>query len=213
MCSGCGIGECVNTQELVAKSDPTRVGAEVVRTSPAFCLEDARLIREDIEGGSVDSVVIAACSPSCQYRSLRVQHGAIVERVNIREQVVWSHPPNEPETQEILRTTTCAWVSCGLQKADRSDTVHGSARENRTRGWRRSRPGSLPPLTQLETGFDVVLVEKSHEPGGLRCKATIGSFPKYPPYRDLKPVDIASIIRDSLRSLPNVRTILGRPKS
>ena len=33
-----------------------------VRTSPAFCLEDAQLIRSDIEQQGVDSVVIAACS-------------------------------------------------------------------------------------------------------------------------------------------------------
>jgi quinone-modifying oxidoreductase subunit QmoB len=62
VCSGCGIGECLDTQKLTAIAAQQR--AATVRVSPAFCLEDARLIREDIDQGLVDGVVIAASSGS-----------------------------------------------------------------------------------------------------------------------------------------------------
>jgi quinone-modifying oxidoreductase subunit QmoB len=55
-----------------------------VRTSQAFCLEDAQLIRADVEGAGVDGVVIAACSPRVNADVFRFP-SVFVERVNIRE--------------------------------------------------------------------------------------------------------------------------------
>ncbi len=59
VCKGCGIGECLDIQKLVDIAT-TEFRAPVVRTSPAFCLEDARLIKDDVEQEGVDAVVIAA---------------------------------------------------------------------------------------------------------------------------------------------------------
>ena len=203
VCSGCGIGECVNTQEL------TEIGsnegrAEVVRTSPAFCLEDARLIREDIEGGSVDSVVIAACSPRVNTEVFGFS-GAIVERVNIREQVVWSHPPNQPETQNLANDN----LRMGIVRAQKATvpTPYTEAHERTVLVVGGGAAGLAATIDAAQTGFDVVLVEKSTSLGGYGARLH-REFPKYPPYRDLKPVDIASIIRE-VETLPNVRTILN----
>ena len=99
VCGGCGIGECVDKERLV------RIAAEeyqvsVVKTSPAFCLEDVRLIKEDIEKEGVNAVVIAACSPRVNTDVFALP-SATVERVNLREQVAWSHPPGHEETQSL----------------------------------------------------------------------------------------------------------------
>ena len=61
VCSGCGIGGSVHTPKLMDLATAAAAGGPV-RTSPAFCLEDAGLITRDIEQEGVDSVVIAACS-------------------------------------------------------------------------------------------------------------------------------------------------------
>ncbi|MFQ5851987.1 MAG: heterodisulfide reductase subunit A, partial [Candidatus Binatia bacterium] len=94
VCGGCGISSCLDQDKLVeiAKGE---YKSPVVRTSPAFCLEDAQLIRADIEREDVDSVVIAACSPRVNTDVFGLKN-AFVERVNIREQVAWSHTANHP---------------------------------------------------------------------------------------------------------------------
>ncbi|MCZ6451707.1 MAG: heterodisulfide reductase subunit A, partial [Deltaproteobacteria bacterium] len=97
VCRGCGIGECLDTKKLVGIA-ANEYQISVVRRSPAFCLEDVQLIKDDIEKEGVNSVVIAACSGRVNTDVFSLKP-ATVERVNIREQVVWSHVPNNEETQ------------------------------------------------------------------------------------------------------------------
>lgn len=96
LCRGCGLGECLDVDALV----PLGAAAAVVRTSPAFCLEDARQIGDDVASGKVDAAVIAACSPRVK-TDVFAFSGAAVQRVDLREQVAWSHPPRQPETQAL----------------------------------------------------------------------------------------------------------------
>ncbi|MBV8424267.1 MAG: heterodisulfide reductase subunit A, partial [Candidatus Eremiobacteraeota bacterium] len=111
LCAGCGIGEAVNLGELETVAQ--RAGGPV-RTSPAFCLEDAAKIREDIERDGLDAVVIAACSPRVNRDVFRFE-GTFVERVNWREQVVWSHPAGDAETQSLARD----YLDMGIARAER----------------------------------------------------------------------------------------------
>lgn len=62
ICSGCDIGTCLDAQKL-ADIASAELNIPIVKTSPAFCLEDVQQIKNDIEQEGVDSVVIAACSP------------------------------------------------------------------------------------------------------------------------------------------------------
>ncbi len=82
VCGGCGIRDCLDTEKLVNIASPENA-VSVVRTSPAFCLEDAGLIQEDIERNGVDGVVIAACSPRVNTDVFRFD-SYFVELVNIR---------------------------------------------------------------------------------------------------------------------------------
>lgn len=202
VCSGCGIGECLDTQKLTAiGSNEGR--AAVVRTSPAFCLEDARLIREDIEHGSVDGVVIAACSPRVNTDVFGFT-SAFVERVNIREQVVWSHPPNHQETQNLANDH----LRMGIVRAQKSTlpTPYTEAHERTVLVIGGGTAGLAAAIDAAGTGFDVVLVEKSARLGGYGARLH-KQFPKNPPYRDPKPSDIEARIGE-VGSLPNVRTML-----
>ena len=96
ICSGCDIGTCLDSGKLIDVAT-TENNIPIVRTSPAFCLEDAQMIKDDIEREGVDTVVIAACSPRVNTDVFGFKR-TFEERVNIREQVVWSHPANHPET-------------------------------------------------------------------------------------------------------------------
>jgi quinone-modifying oxidoreductase, subunit QmoB len=100
VCKGCGIGDSVDVDELTSQATNDCPGA-TVKTSSAFCLEDAELIRKDVAEG-VNTVVIAACSPRVKTDVFSLPP-AIVERVNLREQVAWSHPPQHEETQSLAR--------------------------------------------------------------------------------------------------------------
>jgi quinone-modifying oxidoreductase subunit QmoB len=202
VCSGCGIGECLDTPTLTGiGSNDGR--AAVVRTSPAFCLEDARLIREDIERASVDGVVIAACSPRVNADVFGF-NTAFVERVNIREQVVWSHPPNHEETQNLAND----YLRMGIVRAQKATvpTPYTEAHERTVLVVGGGTAGLAAAIDAAQTGFDVVLVEKSARLGGYGARL-YKQFPKHPPYRDLQPLDTEVRIRE-VGSLPNIRTML-----
>ena len=81
-----------------------------IRTSAAFCLEDAALIRADVEREGIDAAVIAACSFRVNADVFRLSP-AFVERVNLREQVAWSHPAGHEETQALAEDTRVRIVS------------------------------------------------------------------------------------------------------
>ncbi len=199
ICSGCDIGTCLDRQKLVDIAT-TEYNTPIVKTSPAFCLEDARLIKEDIEREGVDSVVIAACSPRVNTDVFNFK-GAFVERVNIREQVVWSHPPNHPETQSLAED----YLRMGIVRAQKSTppTPYTEANERTVLVVGGGAAGLAAAVDAAETGFDVVLVEKSATLGGYAARLHM-QFPKRPPYDDPEPVDIHSKIRE-VETLPNVR--------
>jgi quinone-modifying oxidoreductase subunit QmoB len=202
VCSGCGIGECLDVQTLSAIGTNDGRGA-VVRTSPAFCLEDARMIREDVSREGIDGVVIAACSPRVNTDVFRF-NGAFVERVNIREQVVWSHPPNEPETQSLAND----YLRMGIVRAQKATTPtpYTEAHERTVLVIGGGTAGLAAATDAAKTGFDVVLVEKQATLGGYRARLH-RQFPKQPPYREPASLDLEASIRE-ISSLPNVRIFL-----
>ncbi|MHB8146051.1 MAG: FAD-dependent oxidoreductase, partial [Vulcanimicrobiaceae bacterium] len=160
LCSGCGIGEALNLSEL--EEAARRVGGPV-RTSQAFCLEDAALIRDDVEREGLDAVVIAACSPRVNRDVFRMPN-AFVGRVNWREQVVWSHPSGEPETQSLARD----YLEMGIAYAERANHPKPSAKvgERSILVVGGGSAGISAALSAARAGFRVVLIEKEDRLGG-----------------------------------------------
>jgi quinone-modifying oxidoreductase subunit QmoB len=88
LCQGCGIGESLNIEKL---SEVASDEGYSVKTCPALCgREGIELLKKDVAAG-VNTLVLGACSPRVLYDTFRFD-GCIVERVNLREHVVWSHP-------------------------------------------------------------------------------------------------------------------------
>ncbi len=201
VCTGCDIGECLDKQKLMDIA-ATEYSLPIVRTSPAFCLEDARQIRDDIEQEGVDGVVIAACSPRVNTDVFGFD-SAFVERVNIREQVAWTHPPNEEETQSLAED----YLRMGIVRAQKSTapTPYTEANERTVLVVGGGAAGLAAAIAAAEVGFHVVIVERSTSLGGYAARLH-KQFPKRPPYRDPEAPDIESRIRHA-ESLPNVRVL------
>ena len=91
ICEGCGIGEALDVQAIKDVADEEGLTA---KTHPIMCSpEGVDFLKEEIEGG-VNTLVLCACSRRVNYDVFRFE-GCIVDRVNLREGVAWSHPRSE----------------------------------------------------------------------------------------------------------------------
>ena len=203
VCGGCGIGECVDKERLV------RIAAEeyqvsVVKTSPAFCLEDVRLIKEDIEKEGVNAVVIAACSPRVNTDVFALP-SATVERVNLREQVVWSHPPGHEETQSLANDA----LRIGIVRAQktRPPTPFTEANERTVLVIGGGVAGMTAALGAARSSVKAILVEKTPRLGGFAARLW-KQVPKHPPYRDLEEPGVDALIRET-EAHPDIQVLTG----
>jgi quinone-modifying oxidoreductase subunit QmoB len=192
VCGGCGIAECLDQERLaqIARDDSQ---VPVVRTSPAFCLEDVRLIKEDIEKEGVNAVVIAACSPRVNTDVFSLP-GATVERVNIRELVAWSHPPGHEETQSLAND----YLRMGIVRARKvkPPMPYTEAKERSVLVVGGGVAGLSAALGAARAGARVVLVEKEARLGGYAARLR-SQFPKRAPYRDLEDVEVSRLVSEA----------------
>ncbi|MDN5347093.1 MAG: hypothetical protein PWP65_657 [Clostridia bacterium] len=96
------IGQTIDLDRL-AKAMGNKKGVSVCRIHPAWCSEAGlAVLREDVEEGRVNRVVLAACSPREKeiiFRQAAESAGlnpCLIERCNLREQCAWPHR-EEPE--------------------------------------------------------------------------------------------------------------------
>ena len=93
ICTCCVIGDALDIEKLCEV--PKEEGFGNVKTHPFFCgKEGVGLLKKDITDEGVNTLVIAACSRRVNFDIFKFD-GCIVDRVNLREQVVWSHPKTE----------------------------------------------------------------------------------------------------------------------
>jgi len=216
VCTGCGIGECLNTQRL-AEVSANELGVEAVVNPPLCVPEGLDFLRRDIQDAGADQVVIAACSERVNWDvfspdSLQVK---MVERVNIREQVAWSKPANDEETQMLAED----YLRMGMVRAQKSEPpqakVEAAERSLLVVGGGVS--GLTAALEAADSGSDVVLVEKTSNLGGWLARFH-QMYPTRPPYQDLEPADIQSKVtrvqdhpRIKVLAPAEVDKISGRP--
>ena len=203
VCRGCGIGEAIDTQKLVDVAASANAGGPV-RTSAAFCLEDVELIRSDVEQEGVDGVVIAACSLRVNTDVFRLPP-AFVERVNLREQVAWSHPPGHEETQALAEDS----LRMGLVRAQKASPPrpYTEANERTLLVVGGGMAGISAAISAARSGFGVVLVEQAAELGGYAARLH-RQFPTRPPYDALEEPDVGERVRE-LGQLGGVTILTG----
>ncbi|MBB1073053.1 hydrogenase iron-sulfur subunit [Rhodoferax sp. 4810] len=103
LCTGCGIGERLDVQQLTTIA--VREGKLAsCKTHPMLCsAEGVKLIRDDIDAGQVTHMMIAGCSRRAKIEAFNFPTVAI-SRANLREGVIWLRPntdANRETTQEM----------------------------------------------------------------------------------------------------------------
>ena len=191
ICTGCGIGDSLDIEQLgkVATEDN---GVPICRTHPNLCSQEgADLIKKDIESEGANTLMIAACSPRVMYDVFNFEN-CIVERVNIREQVVWSQKSGEEDTlmmaEDYLRMSVAKINAMELpepykpeEEISRGILVVGGGLT-----------GMTSALEAAKAGYLVVLVEKEAQLGGFQNKVKqIATFP----YQDLQDNDLEELIQ------------------
>ena len=204
ICAGCGIKDALNIDAL-ANLASEEYSIDNVKTHDNLCAKEGiDLIKKDIEDG-VNTIVIAACSPRVNYDVFDFGVDKIVERVNLREQVVWSHAPNDEDTQMLAEDA----LRMSIVKANASEPPVPFKAEEEYSNKILVVGGGIAGLTAANeaanAGYEVLLVEKEQRLGGFMTKNK--KRVTYP-YKDLADTGIDELISE-VSGNPKVKVFLG----
>ncbi|PJA49346.1 MAG: heterodisulfide reductase subunit A, partial [Syntrophobacterales bacterium CG_4_9_14_3_um_filter_49_8] len=194
ICTGCEIGESLDVPAL-SKVATSEYKVPICKNNPMLCgKEGSSLITADMEKEGVNTVVIAACSPREKTDVFTYDPTSVcMERVNLREHVVWCHPSQDEDTQMlagdylrmgIIKAQKMAPLEPFSEQIDKTILVVGGGIT-----------GMTSALEAAKAGYDVVLVEKAPELGGW-MKRLWKQYPKSPPYLELQPTGVDEKIKE-----------------
>ncbi len=228
ICTGCGIGDALDMEALCEV--PEEEGLPV-QTHPFLCgKEGVELIKKGIADNGYNTLVIAACSRRVNYDVFNFE-GCIVDRVNLREQCVWSHPRSEfpalteeqkdsEEHFDRLQMLAEDYLKMGMAKVEKINLPEPYQLETLSRkilvvGG--GITGISAALDAAKAGYDVTLIEKEAELGGYAAKLR-KQLPTEDPYESLVPPVIASKIKEledndniTVRTETVIARIAGEP--
>jgi quinone-modifying oxidoreductase, subunit QmoB len=206
ICTGCGIGDALDMEALCEV--PEEEGLPV-KTHPFLCgKEGVELINKGIAEDGYNTLVIAACSRRVNYDVFNFE-GCIVDRVNLREQTVWSHPRSEfpalteeqkdsEEHFDRLQMLAEDYLKMGMAKVEKINLPEPYKLETLNRkilviGG--GITGISAALDAAKAGYDVTIVEKESALGGYAAKMR-KQLPVGDPYESLMPPVIESKIKE-----------------
>ncbi len=179
VCTGCDIGEAIDVAELEEICDDG--GAKTFVTHACLCSpEGVAAIQESAESEGCDGLMLAACSARCKRAEIGFDDSdLIVERVPLREQVVWPQEPQHEDTQMLAEDM----VRMGLARISKlgpplpiDETI-----ESAVLVLGGGLAGMNAALAAAGMHHPVVLVEEKEELGGYLA-GTTHVVPEAPPY-------------------------------
>ena len=193
LCEGCGISDAISLDELEqAVTGEMRV--PLCRRIDACCGEDGLAqIKKDIDKGEVTQAIIAACSPRVMCEEFDAL-GAQVIRANLREQVIWSQPAGDENTQ-MLATDHVRMAVAKAAKTEKPAAHGPGASSMKLLVVGGGVTGLSAAREASKTGADVVLVEKTGELGGWAGKWS-KHIPYASPYRGLQENPLPDLIKE-----------------
>ncbi len=177
ICEGCGIGEALDIEKLCEV--PKEEGLPV-KTCPVLCSpQGVELLKKDISDEGVNTLVLAACSRRVLYDVFRFD-GCIVDRVNLREQVVWSHPrdkypaPTEEQKDDeefidhvqMLAEDYLKMGMARVEKVELPEPYKLEALNRKILVIGGGVTGICAAIDAAKTGYEVTIVEKEAALGG-----------------------------------------------
>ncbi|MBU0985265.1 MAG: FAD-dependent oxidoreductase [candidate division Zixibacteria bacterium] len=205
ICKGCEIAKCLDVDKLVALAEGNPKVA-ICKCQDILCSQagiDA--IKNDIASEGVNRIVVAACSIRTFPELFDFGKDVLVDRTNLREQVAWSHEPNDEDTQMLAED----YLRMGIAKVQTVDPpeplIEETSRDIMVVG------GGMTGMTAARqaslAGYKVTLVEKADKLGGWATRFT-KVFPKHPPYEELEDTGVAGLIKE-VESDNNITVHLG----
>ncbi len=203
LCSGCGIGNAVSMDGL--KNVVESEFKKSCTIHDYLCGDEGLgLIRSDIVKG-INQMVVAACSPRAMADRFRF-NGVQVIRANLREQVVWSHPENEEDTQMMAEDNVrMAVTEAGKSTAPEPQLEGDNSEVIMVVGGGHS--GLTAAYEAAKTGYDVLLVERATHLGGMARKWS-KRMPTDPPYKNPQPNTVENLI-ESVSNDPRITVKMG----
>ena len=218
ICTGCGIGDTLDMEDLVEIPEEEGVNCT---THPFLCSrEGVSLIQKDVDDGKVNAMVIGACSRRVNFDVFRFDN-CIVERVNLREGVVWPHS----------RETYPALTEEQKEDEEHFDRIQMKAEDYIKMGMIRLEKVKLPApykpesfskkilvlgggvtgmaaaLDAAKTGYDVTIVEKTDALGGYAAKLR-NQMPVSAPFETLQ-APVAEQLIQEIQGYPNIDVRTG----
>ncbi len=202
---GCGLDERLELSRLekVATSEYKAVVCK--QLANACSPEGQDEIGKDIAENDLNTIVIAGVSArhACPYLDFPE---CVVERVNLREQVVWTHDPeflveemeeDEDEVEENINMMAEDYVRMGIVRATMSDLpeAHKIASPRRVLVIGGGVSGMSAALNVAKAGFEAVLVEKQDVLGGWATKL-FRDLPKQAPFENLPEPPIGGMVEE-----------------
>jgi quinone-modifying oxidoreductase, subunit QmoB len=192
LCEGCDIGESLDMDALSAVANDEFSIAKCA-SHKALCSPDgAAIIQQDVESGEVNCVVAGACSSRVKTDVFNYDPmSVILERVNLREHVVWCQPAGEEDTQMMAED----YLRMGITRVEQSSLPQPYAEETDKSimviGG--GAAGLQAALDASAAGYSVTLVEKEAELGGYMAKWSKNT-PTRPPYQETEEITIGETI-------------------
>lgn len=196
ICTGCGIGDALNIEQLekIATDDNS---IPICKNHPYLCSkEGVEIIKKDMADEGVNTIAIAACSPRVMYDVFDFEN-CIVDRVNLREQVVWSQKPEDEDTQMMAED----YLRMGIAKINGMSLPEPYQPEEEISKDILVVGGGLTGLNSAleaaKAGYSVVLVEKEVKLGGFQKNVKeIATTP----YKDLRENDLDDLIKEVIEN-------------
>ncbi|MBU1398230.1 MAG: FAD-dependent oxidoreductase, partial [Proteobacteria bacterium] len=198
---------------------PKEVGVGIVKTHPFLCgKEGLELLKQDIAGEGVNSLVIGACSRRVNFDIFRFDN-CLVDRVNLREQVVWTHPSTKKAGEEggidHIQMMAEDYLKMGvikIQKITLPEPYKLDAFCRKILVIGGGIAGISAAIDAAKTGYEVTIVEKENSLGGYAAKVR-KQLPVENPFENIIPPVISDRIKE-LESLPGItvktNTIVAR---
>ena len=215
ICTGYGIAEALDVDALctVATEECSVPFCKTVGSCEGSALES---ISADIKGEGLTKVVIAGISPR-RYADDAFPEGVIVEKVGLREHVVWTQPAAEEDTQMMAED----YLRMYIAKVEKMQPLEPFQPDEAIDKTILVVGGGITGMTAAreaaKTGYDVHLVEKSDGLGGWLARQH-KSIPTRPPYRELEDTGIDALIaqvegdpRITVHTSAITRSIEGAP--
>jgi quinone-modifying oxidoreductase subunit QmoB len=208
ICTGCGIGDKldVKTMEKIATKEGKMA---LVKNHGFLCGEEGvAMIRNDIANEGVTHVMIAGCSRRAKTEAFHFPTAAMA-RANLREGVLWVVAEGD-EHDEVRQEMADDYVRMGCAELKKMKVPAGNpnvATNKRVMVVGGGFSGLTAALEVANTGYEVLLVEKTGALGGWAAKAW-RTVPAKAPYADPQPTGIPELI-EKVTKHPKIKVLLN----